>query len=459
MVVLRSWKAAVSAVAVGTAAILVPLTHSLGGTAAAAEGPPLNTMLYVQSAANGSTLDLSGGHVSDGQRIVEWAQNSGRNQQWWVERSGDHHVIKSNVNGAFCLGRKSAANAAAIVLRRCDNALAAWDFVPMGGDKYKIKDPNAEQYMNVWDGQPSHGRELVSTTNVNYGSHWFLTDVNFRKVPSSGDKRLDEVTFLTAHNAHVNNGDSTWVVANQQPSIRKQLEYGVRGLQLDLHIYNHQVHLCHTSDSSCGWSPGIHYGFSRQPLKPVLETVVNFLNEAANRNEIVTIFFEDYVSPSDLQNVVDQVAGLKDLLFRGDAWAVKQNGWPKVADMVAQNKRLLLFSDRGDKESFGVMSGHDYTVENHWSMGFWGSNTGCYSRWGDVPLNKEEPGFRRLFVMNQFRDVASTIGANADNGDKLRGRAGEVCAAAARRKANFLAVDFVAVPSDNPRKVVAELNQ
>src|SRR5687767_522557 len=104
MVVLRSWKAAMSAVVVGTAAILVPLTYSLGGTASAADGPRLNTMLYIQSAANGSTLDLVGGHVSDGQRIVEWAQNSGRNQQWWVERSGDHYVIKSNVNGSYCLG-------------------------------------------------------------------------------------------------------------------------------------------------------------------------------------------------------------------------------------------------------------------------------------------------------------------------------------------------------------------
>lgn len=440
-----------------TAAMLV--APMLTGSAAAGDDPPSLGPLYLQNAATGQTADLSGGSVSDGRAIVEWAQHSGRNQQWWLAKSGSHYQIKSNINGSYCLARERDGDGARAVLRRCDNGLTGWEFQSLGGDKFRIKDPGADRYLNVSDHRPTKGRDLVTSGNTNYGSHWYLTDTSFRRSALADERRLHDVTFLATHNAHVNSGDAWWIAPNQSRSIRGQLDGGVRALMLDTHVYWHKPYLCHTSDSSCGWAPGIHYGSPRRSLQSALQTVVAFMNEPANRNEIVSIFLEDYVAAHDLKAVLDETAGLNDLLFRADSWGVRQNGWPKVSDVVAQNKRLLMFSDRSDRAYFGVMPGREYTVENYWSLGGSGNDTECRSRWDDIPLNREEPGFRRLFLMNHYRDIPSGGAANADNGSKLRWRANEVCAPAARRKPNFVAVDFFETPSGEPRKLVDELNR
>ncbi len=443
---------AATTVALALGALAVP---SFVGSASAADDPVNLGVQYLHSVATGQTVDVAGGHMAENQPISEWSQNSGRNQQWWLQKTGGHYKVKSNVNGAYCLARERAGSGAKILLKGCDTQLADWDFVALGGDRYRLKDPSAEAYLNTADARPVRGRTLVTSANTNSGGQWYLTDVNFRKQPVGSEKRLHDVTFLTAHNAHVASGDAWWIAPNQSLGLRGQLDAGARGIMLDTHVYWHEPYLCHTNDSSCGWAPGIHYGNPRKSLQWALETIVTFLR--ANRNEIVTVFLEDYVAAHDLKAVLDRTAGLNELLFRADAFGVKQNGWPTVSDVVAQNKRLLMFSDRSDREYFGVMSGHDYTVENYWSLGGSGNDTDCRSRWDDVPLNREESGFRRLFVMNQFRDIPSRIGAGADNGTKLRWRANEVCAAAARRKANFLAVDFVEV--GNPRALVEELNR
>jgi hypothetical protein len=51
-----------------------------------------------------------------------------------------------------------------------------------------------------------------------------------------GNKRLNEWTFLTAHNSHVNWDDSSVMnqLNNQNFGIDKQLEYGVRGFMFDI---------------------------------------------------------------------------------------------------------------------------------------------------------------------------------------------------------------------------------
>jgi hypothetical protein len=71
--------------------------------------------------------------------------------------------------------------------------------------------------------------------------------------------------------------------------------------------------------------------------------------------------------------------------------------------------------------------------------GLGASDWSCHSRWG-TPLNRTEPGFRPLFVMNHFRDVPITGTATTDNG-KLADRARRFCEPAARKTPTYLAVD------------------
>ncbi|NUK90255.1 esterase, partial [Streptomyces lunaelactis] len=121
--------------------------------------------------------------------------------------------------------------------------------------------------------------------------------------------------------------------------------------------YSGVAYLCH--DALCG--------ISNQTLNSGLNTIATWL--AANPNEVLTVFIEDYLPATVLQQELAAVPALAGLIFNPRTQGVQTQGWPKVSAMVTQNKRLLIFSDKPGREDFGVMFGQDWTVENHWSMG------------------------------------------------------------------------------------------
>ncbi|WP_162793190.1 PI-PLC domain-containing protein [Streptomyces globosus] len=288
-----------------------------------------------------------------------------------------------------------------------------------------------------------------------------------------GDRRLDEAAFLTAHNAFTNYEDSRWSSVNQSESVRAQLDNGVRGLSLDTHWYERSTWLCAISFGSdcypsdvylchggCKTFAGATYALPRQSFHATMQTVVDFL--AAHPQEVVTVFLEDYVSAEQLGSSLSRVRGLSELLFQPDEWGVRQQGWPKVADLVTADKRLLVFSDRSDREHLGVMYDRSWTVSNHWSLGDLGNDLACVTRWPDVPLDRREPGFRRLFTMSHHRNVPTVLTAALDNGAKLRNRIAEQCRpAAGGRDPNYVSVDFHRLSDGTghtPASIVAELN-
>jgi hypothetical protein len=174
----------------------------------------------------------------------------------------------------------------------------------------------------------------------------------------------------------------------------------------------------------------------------------------------VTVFLEDYSGHDELRDALDRVPQLRDLLFDPYRNGVIDRGWPKAGDMVAANQRLLLISDRDDKRDLGVGFGQDLTVENYWSIGESAENYQCVSRWGNVPLDQTDANFQRLFVMNHFRDVAAMPLAAHDNGySQLIDRLGNYCLPAAKRKPNYVAVDFVELGGGDAERIVYELDQ
>ncbi|MCX4585605.1 PI-PLC domain-containing protein [Streptomyces sp. NBC_01481] len=308
----------------------------------------------------------------------------------------------------------------------------------------------------------------TSTVTVSAG-----TDASDAAAARWGDRRLDEVAFLTTHNAFTNYEDSRWSSANQAESVRAQLDNGVRGLSLDTHWYERSTWLCIISFGSdcypsdvylchgdCKTFAGATYALPRQSFHGTMQTVVDFL--ATHPQEVVTVFLEDYVSAEQLRQSLGRVNGLSELLFRPDAWGVRQHGWPKVADLVTAGKRLLILSDRSDRENLGVMYDKSWTVSNYWSLGDLGNDLACVSRWSDVPLDRQEPGFRRLFTMSHHRNVPTVLTAALDNGTKLRNRIADQCrTAAGGRNPNFVSVDFHRLSDGSghtPASIVAELN-
>ncbi|MER6358393.1 RICIN domain-containing protein [Streptomyces sp. NPDC001634] len=410
----------------------------------AAAAIPASGTYYVQSAITGLDAADNGG-------VVEQHNPKGNedHQQWNLRASGSSYVLESADTAGSCLGR-SGDQARTIA---CTSADAAWEIAPAGSDQYTLKAPGTERYLTV-AAKPSAANYPAQLAIGSSGSlaAWYLTPVTSptSPMPPADRRTLDQVTFLTAHNAYANGVDGGFappfvnLVPNQTRGINQQLADGVRGFMLDIHQTSDGAILCHNSCFLVS---------SPVALWVDVQRIVDFLK--AHPDQFITVFLEDYVDPGVLRSELARVNGLSDVLYRPDRTGVKQNGWPKMADLIAANHRLLIFTDHSrasdeaaglTRDSFGVMYQKDWTVENYWSMGsgIGSSDWSCYSRWYDantnIPLTRTEPGFRPLFVMNHFRDATIASTAQTDN-TKLADRAQRFCLPAARKKPNFLAVD------------------
>ncbi|MFE7172725.1 phospholipase [Streptomyces sp. NPDC057616] len=419
------------------AAVVVP-------PADATAAVPAPGAYHLQSATTG--LD-----AADNAGAVEQHRPKGDedHQQWRLTAGGSSYVLESTDAPGSCLGR--AGDQARTVA--CTGPDAAWEFGSSGADRYTLKVPGAERYLTVAD--KSSGANYPAQLTIGPSSDlaaWYLTPVapTTNPMPSQDQRTLDQVTFLTAHNAYANGVDGGFappfvnLVPNQTRGIDQQLADGVRGFMLDLHQTPDGAILCHNSCTLVSRPVALWVDLQR---------MVDFLK--AHPDQFVTVFLEDYVDPGVLRSELARVNGLQDVLYRPDRTGVRHNGWPKLADLIGADQRLLIFTDHSrsadesaglTRDSFGVMYQREWTVENYWSMGsgIGSSDWSCYSRWYDantnIPLTRTESGFRPLFVMNHFRDVTIPATAQTDN-TKLADRARRFCQPAARKKPNFLAVD------------------
>ncbi|MFD9128059.1 phospholipase [Kitasatospora sp. NPDC059571] len=439
------------------AAQLAALAAAPAGGGAGAAPPP--GAYYLQSAVTGLNAADAGGPVAQHN-----PKGNEDHQQWTLRPQDTGAVLESADQAGRCLGRSGGQ----AVVVGCADPAARWEVLASGAQTWRLRAPGTGDYLSVAPkpaGAVYPAAQAVSPAGPL--ADFYLTPLAPPTVPipGPGERTLDQMTFLTAHNAYANGVDGGFappfvnLAPNQARGIDRQLADGVRGFMLDIHQTPDGAILCH---DSC-------FLVSRPVALWVdLQRIVDFL--AQHPGEIATVFLEDYVDPGVLRAELARVRGLPDVLFRPDTAGVRERGWPKVADMVASGHRLLLFTDHSraadqaaglTRDSFGVMYQREWTVENYWSMGsgIGSSDWSCYSRWYGaddvVPLSRTEPGFRPLFVMNHFRDVAVAPTASSDNG-KLLDRAERFCRPAARKKPVFLTVDRYDL--GNPAAAVAALN-
>ncbi|PIM67067.1 phospholipase [Streptomyces sp. JV178] len=411
---------------------------------AASAAVPAPGAYYVQSAVTGLNAADSGGAVEQHR-----PKGNEDRQQWTLKASGTSYVLESVDAAGSCLGR-SGDQARTVA---CTSGDAAWDITDLGSGRHRLKAPGAERYLTV-GAKPSGATYPAPLALGGAGdlAAWYLTPVNptTDPMPPAGQRTLDQVTFLTAHNAYANGVDGGFappfvnLVPNQTRGINQQLADGVRGFMLDIHQTPDGAILCHNSCTLVSRPVALWVDIQR---------MVDFLKQ--NPDQFLTVFLEDYVDPAVLRSELARVNGLSDVLYRPDQAGVRTGGWPRMADLIAANDRLLIFTDRSrasdqasglTRDTFGVMYQKEWTVENYWSMGggIGSSDWSCYSRWYDansnIPLTRTESAFKPLFVMNHFRDVGITGTASNDNA-KLADRAQRFCQPAARKKPNFLAVD------------------
>ncbi|MFI6528470.1 FG-GAP-like repeat-containing protein [Streptomyces uncialis] len=469
-----------------TAALLAATVQTAAAAPPGASGPPTDETVVIQSvgdsvAADGGGAGLGGGgyQISGTELLFRAVPPKGDEaDQWWylqASATAGAYKVKSRTKADRCMGRDSNAEGAArLAFRDCAGSGTDWVFQREKGERYKIRPVGYQESLQtpltVDHDKRENGGDVTFAPDQSQSVDaqlWYVTRVTPTHRAMPADPTFDQRTFLTTHNAYYNQDDANGGAPTpaQPNSIATQLNNGVRALMLDAHTRNGRVRMCHM--------PGNIDFFclpTGQTMSDVFTVIGDFLK--ANPGEVVTVFVEDYTTYDELNAEVgdDLKPGgqLDGLLFNpsdtapaelpgAKAWNVKANGWPRVSEMVRENKRLLLFSDRGDKTGLGFMHGQDWTAENYWGMGGGVGNSDwtCRSRWDGIPLAKEEPKFRRLFVMNHFRTPAIDGTAGTDN-EKILNRTQRFCSPAARKKPNFLAVDRY--QSGNPMSAVDTLN-
>ena len=252
------------------------------------------------------------------------------------------------------------------------------------------------------------------------------------------DRRYDEVSYLTSHNAMSIKAEG-WKAPNQYVSLDEQLSLGVRALMWDLHYDNsvpvaqrtNEVFLCH---AFCV--------IGKRPLGDALSELKAWLD--THPTEVLSIIFETYVSPADVQSSFD-AAGLSPMLVDHDP-AVP---WPTLGELIANGTRLVVMTDSGGGAFPGYLPVWDHAVETPFSAKVATDFTCSYNR-GD-PANA-------LFIINHFltdpgprRDRATVINANPFLADRV-----EQCQDEQDRRVNYVTLDFVEL-GDGPA-VVAALN-
>lgn len=237
------------------------------------------------------------------------------------------------------------------------------------------------------------------------------------------ERPFDEVVFATTHNSHAALDDGfTAFNANHQQGISAQLDAGVRGMLIDTYYEDgpgSPIILCH---GPCGLGSISHLD--------TLQVFVEFLE--ANPGELLTLIYQDGVSPQDLA-VEYETSGAIELVYAHP----EGTPWPTLGELVEANTRLIVTAENSGPPP----DWHHNIWEIGWDTPYGPSDPADLS----CELNRGSTD-NDLFLVNHWVNTEINLpsAANADvvNAyDFLLARAQE-CAQLWDHAPNFLAVDF-----------------
>lgn len=304
------------------------------------------------------------------------------------------------------------------------------------------------------------------------------------------DKPFNEYTWVTAHNAYLDN-------------MQSQLDRGVRGFMLDLYrIYKPPlltyVGMCHGTGAADHYCP--HEGTTRF-ADAMNNTFIPFLK--SHPNEVITLILEAYVDKQAFENELNAIPGIENMIFQPTSFSQK-NGWPTLREIISSGRRIIITSAgylngayTVNGSTFQVLNDADIQIQNTYDLGAnaLDHNWVCETRWkpGVVPAEPEKPctgpnepegcpipaipekpypgvplkrsqaigsmaGKERLFVMNQIHSwmKSEADAGNIDNNlTYLERRVERYCRATAgeRLVPNFIAIDYTNVGDAIPYAV------
>lgn len=286
--------------------------------------------------------------------------------------------------------------------------------------------------------------------------------------PLNGNKRLDQVTFATTHNAHSNDADGFKGRPQQKWSIEEQLAHGIRGFMLDLWKHKGKALLCHggcdkeTTKKNRGSSNDDY-----RPFGHVLEMFQKWLMQ--NPQEIIVLFIENHVDNTRLGDEIYRIGSLTPLLLTIRDWNPDHHDreWPTIDWMRKNNKRIVIFNEDKSGENRTKPQDpyfylYDYVMENQW--GTTNAKDACKHRSESNKLVSKR--LRKLYLFDFFGSPdsmkeASKKAKKANEYSNLK-KAIEGCTlkdVPAGKRPNFIALDFVDTRIDDIIRLVNEYNQ
>jgi hypothetical protein len=291
----------------------------------------------------------------------------------------------------------------------------------------------------------SRVRGAASLPPGNDGYCDFVTPLTTR---DGGDRLYSQTAWVGTHNAYANNSDG-YVYAMQSFDVQRQLKGGVRVINLDLHLHDNQIVMCH---ENCNGAPGFNYGTDRKKLLDTLKVVKTFLE--SNRNEIVTLVFESHVKDPAKLDAVFQEAGLTSLAIPLPNAGIHH--LPTLKQMIADNKRLVVLSQQtADVGATSVTRlGTDFFVQNMYGFAAGANRYAVTKR--NLPLDTPDRGF----LLNHFGSVTSPMSAMIENSEAILGHRALTTAKAASggRLPTILLVDQYHLPHCAAFKTVKDIN-
>jgi hypothetical protein len=175
------------------------------------------------------------------------------------------------------------------------------------------------------------------------------------------DRRVDQVTFAGTHNS-MSAGKDGWFAPDQEDGIPAQLQAGIRALLIDTQYWETDASIAGQVRNEPSIAPqlqSILRGFNNNPqpgpllchsfcalgYKPLadgLAEIRSFLD--ANRNEVLIVIVEDYVSLGDMQTAMRD-SGLLKYAYAHDQR--EQSPWPTLRELIENDKRLVMSAENG----------------------------------------------------------------------------------------------------------------
>lgn len=261
--------------------------------------------------------------------------------------------------------------------------------------------------------------------------------------------RFDQVAYLGAHNAHVNQKEG-FKYSQQLWGLDDQLKNGVRHFLLDLWIGQQgankgKVLLCHGECEKA--SRGQRFGgINHVAFKTYLLKIKRFLD--THPNEIVSLELENYVDNNKTNADIRSIPGLSKYVLLPSEYdpANNKGQWPTLDWMIKNNKRLVIF-DSGNSAQYG------YNTSDYLTRNMYGTHV------VDEACRVRNKGSKsNLVQMNYFGTVASPLpNHNAPSQlQKVWSRCQSKQVVPSGKAPNFVALDNVHL--GNAMKWINELN-